>query len=45
MDSTMVALSGGEDYELLFTVSVNDFDKITKDFQIQNSKKDTDAAN
>jgi len=28
MDSTMVALSGGEDYELLFTVSVNDFDKI-----------------
>jgi hypothetical protein len=24
---------------------VNDFDKITKDFQIQNSKKDTDAAN
>lgn len=28
IDSTMVALSGGEDYELLFTVSVNDFDKI-----------------
>ena len=28
IDSTMVALSGGEDYELLFTISVNDFSKI-----------------
>lgn len=28
IDSTMVALSGGEDYELLFTVSISDFDKI-----------------
>ncbi len=28
IDSTMVALSGGEDYELLFTVSMDDFDKI-----------------
>jgi len=28
MDSTTIALSGGEDYELLFTVSVNDFSKI-----------------
>jgi len=28
LDSTMVALSGGEDYELLFTVSINDFEKI-----------------
>lgn len=28
MDSTMVALSGGEDYELLFTVAIDDFDKI-----------------
>jgi thiamine-monophosphate kinase len=28
MDSTMIALSGGEDYELLFTVPIADFDKI-----------------
>ncbi|MEO9893641.1 thiamine-phosphate kinase [Aurantibacter sp.] len=28
VDSTMIALSGGEDYELLFTVDQNDFDKI-----------------
>ncbi|AZQ59609.1 thiamine-phosphate kinase [Maribacter sp. MJ134] len=28
MDSTMVALSGGEDYELLFTIDQSDFDKI-----------------
>jgi len=28
MDSTTVALSGGEDYELLFTVSQDDFPKI-----------------
>jgi len=28
IDSTMVALSGGEDYELLFTVAQADFDKI-----------------
>lgn len=28
IDSTMVALSGGEDYELLFTVSIDDFDKV-----------------
>ncbi|CAL2086967.1 thiamine-phosphate kinase [Tenacibaculum dicentrarchi] len=28
MDSTMIALSGGEDYELLFTVPLADFDKI-----------------
>tara|TARA_B100002003_G_scaffold206034_1_gene199706 strand:- start:224 stop:1276 length:1053 start_codon:yes stop_codon:yes gene_type:complete len=28
LDSTMIALSGGEDYELLFTVSQSDFDKI-----------------
>ena len=28
LDSTMVALSGGEDYELLFTVQIADFDNI-----------------
>ncbi len=28
IDSTMVALSGGEDYELLFTVDQQDFEKI-----------------
>ena len=28
MDSTVVALNGGEDYELLFTISQSDFDKI-----------------
>ena len=28
MDSTMIALSGGEDYELLFTIGQDDFDKI-----------------
>ncbi|MGB5554314.1 MAG: thiamine-phosphate kinase [Flavobacteriaceae bacterium] len=28
IDSTLVALSGGEDYELLFTIDQNDFDKI-----------------
>ncbi len=28
LDATMVALSGGEDYELLFTIPINDFDKI-----------------
>ncbi|OAB80070.1 thiamine-phosphate kinase [Cochleicola gelatinilyticus] len=28
MDSTTIALSGGEDYELLFTVSTKDFPKI-----------------
>ncbi|PCI07174.1 MAG: thiamine-phosphate kinase [Flavobacteriaceae bacterium] len=28
LDSTTIALSGGEDYELLFTVSQTDFDKI-----------------
>lgn len=28
LDSTLVALSGGEDYELLFTIDQNDFSKI-----------------
>lgn len=28
LDSTTIALSGGEDYELLFTIDQNDYDKI-----------------
>lgn len=28
VDATTIALSGGEDYELLFSVSISDFDKI-----------------
>ena len=28
IDSTMIALSGGEDYELLFTIAQDDYDKI-----------------
>lgn len=28
VDATTIALSGGEDYELLFTININDFDKI-----------------
>lgn len=28
MDSTTAAMNGGEDYELLFTINVNDFDKV-----------------
>ena len=28
MDSTMIALNGGEDYELLFTIAQDDFEKI-----------------
>ncbi len=28
IDSTTVAINGGEDYELLFTIPMNDFDKI-----------------
>ncbi len=28
LDSTMVALSGGEDYELLFTIAIDDYEKI-----------------
>ena len=29
IDPTTAAMNGGEDYELLFTVSVNDFDKVS----------------
>jgi thiamine-monophosphate kinase len=28
IDSTTVAINGGEDYELLFTIKMEDFDKI-----------------
>lgn len=28
INSTTVAINGGEDYEILFTVSINDFDKV-----------------
>jgi len=28
LDSTTIALSGGEDYELLFTIAMDDYDKI-----------------
>ncbi len=28
IDSTTIAINGGEDYELLFTIDINDFDKI-----------------
>jgi|SRR5690554_220624 len=28
LDSTTIALSGGEDYELLFTINMNDFEKV-----------------
>jgi thiamine-monophosphate kinase len=28
LDITTIALSGGEDYELLFTINMNDYDKI-----------------
>jgi thiamine-monophosphate kinase len=28
LDPTMCALSGGEDYELLFTISISDYDKV-----------------
>ena len=34
LDPTACALSGGEDYELLFTVDQNDFDKISSNPQI-----------
>lgn len=34
MDPTACALSGGEDYELLFTVSQNDYDKLVLNEQI-----------
>lgn len=37
-DAFSVATSGGEDYELLFTMSASDFDGISKDFEKEFSK-------
>jgi thiamine-monophosphate kinase len=34
LDPTLAALSGGEDYELLFTISQSDYDKIKSDLDI-----------
>lgn len=44
MDSTLVALSGGEDYELLFTIDQNDFDKIKGNPNLSVIGHMTDAA-
>ena len=43
LDPTACALSGGEDYELLFTISQNDFDKIKRNEQISIVGYMTDA--
>lgn len=45
MDSTTIALSGGEDYELLFTVSQDDFPKIKANPNFSIIGHMTDAAN
>lgn len=43
IDPTACALSGGEDYELLFTVNQNDYDKITLNDDIRVIGYTTDA--
>lgn len=45
MDSTTIALSGGEDYELLFTISQDDFPKIKANPNFSIIGHMTDAAN
>jgi len=44
LDPTACALSGGEDYELLFTISQSDYDKIVLNEQISVVGHITDAA-
>lgn len=43
LDPTACALSGGEDYELVFTLAQNDYDKITLNEQISVAGYITDA--
>jgi thiamine-monophosphate kinase len=43
LDPTACALSGGEDYELLFTIKQDDYDKITTTEQISVIGYITDA--
>lgn len=45
IDPTICALSGGEDYELLFTVSLEDYEKIKNDPNITPIGHITDKAN
>ncbi len=44
IDATTCALSGGEDYELLFTVSQDDYEKVARNEQISVIGYITDAA-
>lgn len=44
LDPTMCMLSGGEDYELLFTIDINDFEKIKNSIDITVIGHITDAA-
>jgi len=45
MDATMCALNGGEDYELLFTISPNDYEKIKNQMDISVIGHATDEQN
>ena len=44
IDPTIAALSGGEDYELLFTISQNDYEKVKDIKEITAIGHITDAA-